>query len=201
MSGSHTIGHHFQDTFRQDHAVKFNVEVLLAARRIYRLGLRLISGIFFTFFLFQFFFRFIFRVRDQAGLRLPTQPQVFPQSFSLDLFHPFFCEHVFPGLFHLSSLAWDVFLNLFSSPDSSTTASSVSARWRFYNAFTFSFFFRAAAPHFAPAIAWLSNILYQGLFIEFSCIGDFELLGNVKQFRNEHVVQLQNIATYKKLEF
>ena len=64
----------------------------------------------------------------------------------------------------------------------------------FYNSFSFAFLFGISFNSTGRNGLFIENLVYKSLFIKLFGIGDFKLLGNIEQFRNEHVVQLQNVV-------
>src|ERR1700712_5150198 len=58
----------------------------------------------------------------------------------------------------------------------------------------FSFIFWSAFLSAGGYCLFIENLVYKSLFVKLFRIWDFKLLCNIKQFRNEHIVQLQNVV-------
>jgi multidrug efflux pump subunit AcrB len=64
----------------------------------------------------------------------------------------------------------------------------------FNNAFSFAFIVVGICLYGTSQYSlFIENFINQFLFVELLCVGDFQLLCYIQQFRNEHVVQLQYV--------
>src|SRR5882757_7799619 len=64
----------------------------------------------------------------------------------------------------------------------------------FYNALAFGLAFVTTLLGAGCNSLFIKNLVNQCLFIKFFGVGDFQLFCDVKQLRNEHIVQLQNVV-------